>query len=232
MESPVDVEIGKTYEVPCVTDIMTFKTVPVLLPAHIDGKKSCLRTAESHYHIDFRFCEQHDFAGNINAWAKKSCSKPFFQNRKAVRDSFNSIDFVGESAFFFVNRWYQSNKKLKLKNRRCPHQGVQVVNSCGTCPAHGLKWNLEKGKLEKFKRPFYLELANGEEPNPENPRGIIRNDKCTIKIKRDLEHDGTVIMVDSNGKRYGKMKQIISSRSYRTRDEINFNTDKICSKKK
>ena len=231
MDSPVDVEIGKTYKVPCVREKGLLAIIPILLPSHSDGKKNCLTPAKEHYHIDFRFCEKEDVYNN-NAWFKSHCSEPFYEEMEAIRDSFNSVDFTGESAFFFVNRWYQENKELKLENRRCPHRGTKIVNACGTCPAHGLKWNLKKGKLKKFKRPFYLELANGEEPNPENPRGIIRNDKCTIKIKKDFKHDGTVIMVDSNGKRYGEMKQIINSRLYEKHDRINFNTDKICSKKK
>lgn len=232
MLSPSNVVAGRPYDVPCVK-VLSGHVIPILLPSHTDGMDHCLTPVPEHYHIDFRFCEAGDFGiRTINAWRADECSEPFFKKMKAIRKAMNSLDIVGESAFFFVNRWYLRHKHLRANDGRCPHRGVQLVNSCGTCPAHGLQWNLRTGALASYKLPFFLELANGERQHPNNPRGEIKNDSCQIRVTRHFESDGTVIMVDSRMKRYGKMMQRTIPRYLMPEDEINFHTEKLCSHEK
>ena len=226
MKSPVDVKRNHYYDVPCVK-ANNRRVMPVLLPSHVDGRVDCINETPEHYHIDFRFCELAHTDGYA-AWLKHGCSPVFIKRMKALRESFDSLSFTGESAFFFINRWYRRSGGQKLVGRRCPHKGLQVVNACGRCPGHGLVWDLKTGQLV-FELPFFLELANEERANPDNPRGVITsNDKCSIDIDRLFPHDGTVIMVDAKGRRYGQMKQMLPVRTYHKGDNVNFTTDRLC----
>jgi hypothetical protein len=224
LKSPVDVKAGKSYLVPCVRR-SNGSILPVMLPAHVDGSDHCLKQTESHYHIDFRFCDQQN---GYNAWFENTCSEPFLNKMVAIRDSANSFEAIGGSAFFFVNRWYLRHKDKLAKNRICPHQGVRITNACGECPAHGLKWDLKTNRLADFQPPFFLELANKEVQDEENPRGEIIDDRCVIEINKDFYSDGTVIMVDSNHKRYGTMKQMIQPRNIWAGGAITFDTKNLC----
>lgn len=227
MKSPTNVKQHHYYDVPTVKT-RCGKTLPVILPSHTDGAEHCLTEVAEHYHVDFRFCELNDSAG-WPAWVKSSCSPVFMKRLKVVRESFESLHFSDESAFFFVNRWFRNHAKKKLTDGKCPHKGLQVVNPCGTCPGHGLRWNLETGELADFVLPFYLELADGEVQRESNLRGVMTaDDQCSIVADRDCHLDGTVIMVDSRGKRYGRWKQKISARFLKTGDEIVFKTGKLC----
>jgi hypothetical protein len=224
IESPVDVVKGNSYHVPCVTNLLTNITVPVLLPHHIDGKEFCLNGEEDHYHVDCRFIQA------TAAALRFSCCSPVRSELLiAIRNNFDSISFFGESAFFFINRWYRKHGDKKLVNRTCLHQGIKVVNSCGTCPGHGLIWDLNSKNLSNFNLPFYLEMANNEVHLDDNPKGeITHDDKCVILLEKDFNHDGNIIMVDSNGKRYGKMKQKVLPRYYKLKDSITFQTQNLC----
>jgi hypothetical protein len=223
-ESPVDVEKGKIYSVPCVKGgIYVF---PVVLPSHSDGGDFCLDKLEEHYHIDFRFIEKHPY----NALSKASCSSVFLEDRKAIREKFDSIEALNTSSFFFVNRWYRRFGHLKLVDRKCPHKGLVIINACGKCPGHGLIWDLKQETLSEFCLPFFLEMANDESHSSDNPKGeITHDDKCVIKLEKRFDHNGVIIMVDSNGKRYGTMKQTLKSMSYKVGDTLTFETESLCS---
>ncbi len=237
MESPIDVVVGEYYEVPYIYS--GSKEIPILLPSHDNGPHECLSEGPKHFHVDYRFIEPYydvilyrneRFEKNIvNAMVDNDCSI-FTKKFKALRSYFDSLSTSDESGFFFINRWYRNNKDVKAVNRICPHKGTKIVNSCGTCPAHGLKWNLETEELD-FVPPFYLELANNQISSPLNNRGIITDDdQCEIIVKEDFNFDGTVIMVDSLGNRYGKMFQKIYSGHLKKDNVIVFDSDKICSK--
>ena len=231
MESPIDVIVGEYYEVPCVES--NGKEIPVLLPSHDDGRHDCFLDVVKHFHIDHRFAnelEWKDYDGKTIPLIQDFGNKVYFKKFKALRSYFDSVSISNESVFFFINRWYRNNKGIKAKNRICPHKGTKIVNNCGTCPAHGLKWNLETEELD-FVPPFYLELANNQISSPLNSRGVITDkDQCDIIVKESFEFDGTVIMVDSSGKRYGKMFQKIYNGYLKKGDTITFDSDKICSK--
>ena len=228
MLSPVDVQVGQYYDVPCVTNEWN-KEIPVLLPYHTDGKEDCLTEVPEHFHIDFRFCSFYEFGSP--AWEAKLCSVPFLKQKKAIASYVNSFTISGESAFFFWSNWHKKFNNSKLKEGRCPHKNVQVVNACGTCPAHGLQWNLETKKLADFKLPFYLELANNQIPNPNNPRGEVLEDSCTILIEQEFNHDGCVIMVDSLGNRYGQAFQKIDVIKHKPGNSVFFDAKKLCKAK-
>jgi hypothetical protein len=228
MESPNQIEVGQLYEVPCIMTNLG-QTIPVVLPSHTDGPRLCFNDVGEHYHVDFRFCDLW-LTNNKAAWLKAETVKLFSLRLRALRTYFNSVEFSGESNFFFVSRWYTYFGDIKIKNGRCAHHDTQLFNTCGTCPAHGLRWNLNSGSLMEFKLPFYMELANNAVPNSGNPRGMMQDRFCEIDIpERGFQSDGTVIMVDSNGKRYGEMTQQIRAYFYRGREKIRFNADKICS---
>lgn len=53
---------------------------------------------------------------------------------------------------------------------------MQIVNSCGTCPAHGLVWDLESKQL-KFKPPFYFITPLGD-------KGEVKDGYCEIPITK------------------------------------------------
>lgn len=232
MISPVNVQVGKDYEVPCVQINGTRQVIPVLLPAHIDDNTHCLQEAAEHYHIDFRFITKGETC-DYNAWYAKNVSKVFYHKIRALKTSVHSFEEVGESSFFFINRWYRRYGDSTLKNGRCPHQGVQVVNACGVCPAHGLPWDLNTGRLRNLKLPFYLELSNDGNHNHSNPRGIITEDnQCVIEPISKFESNGTVIMVDSQGQKCTNATQKVSFRNFDSGDKLTFHTEKICTKER
>ena len=223
LKSPTKVKIGQFYDVPTVKTYFG-EIFPILLPAHVDGKDNCIEDVSMHYHIDFRFHE----VGKISVVLNKFCFSPFLHKFKAISNHTNSV-LKGQHLFFFVNRWYYRKRNTKLKANLCPHQGLPVVNKCGTCPGHGLVWNLKTLDLSDFQLPFYLELANSGKHLPDNPRGAIINDKCEICLEKDFLSDGSVTMTDALGRIYNKnWVQKIAAGMYYAGSKITFTTDKIC----
>ncbi len=226
MKSPADVVVGQTYDVPCVYWNQQFW--PVLLPAHNDSNDHCLMEIGGHYHIDFRFTHKRPSDMNgINA-ILEHVGKPLIIQMMAHSDFTHSFDVKGESAFFFVNRWYRQSSHLKAKNRVCAHNGVALVNKCGVCPAHGLAWNLNTEQLIDFKLPFYLQLRNKNKED--GPKGEIVGDTCDIRLKNQYRHDGRVVMIDSEDRVYPNMTQILTARHYVQGDIVRFHTNHICRK--
>lgn len=223
----MDVEVGCVYDVPTVMHLITGDYIPILLPAHIDGKDFCFNSDNIlHYHIDVRFMQNNY---DVQSYRSDYCSPVFYSKFKAICSNFDPTKISSFSAFFFVNRWYRKYKDKKIYNKKCLHQGLPLINSCGTCPGHGLIWNLENKELKHFDLPFFLELANNEIHLDENPKGqITDNEKCKIIINKSFYHDGTVIMVDTNGNRYGNMKQMLSPKDYKSGEILIFHTHEIC----
>jgi hypothetical protein len=221
--SPVNIEVGKFYEVPCVK--ADGRIMPVLLPSHTETENGCLHPLPEHYHIDFRFVKIKDF--EYNAWRTEYCSSPFYKRLKSIKSSFNSLEEGGESAFFLINRWYTRFNDIIVQDNRCPHRNTQLVNACGTCPAHGLPWNLETKRLKEFKLPFYLELTKDGNHSLSNPFGIMKDNSCEITVKADFEGD-TIIMVDSNGVKCTNATQILRTKFFKAETIIILNAKEIC----
>jgi len=235
-------EVGKTYKIPCakVSDWRYFPFgdnycyLPVLLPAHVDANDDCLRSLETHYHYDFRFIKPESIPSKWKGGGifKKDVLEIVEQNKVAVSSNTWIVENLANNSFFFWNLWHQNKADSKIIDNKCPHKGVELVNKCGTCPAHGLQWDFQTGRLAEYKLPFYLEITNYEIPDPTNNRGIIENNTCKVVIqnKYPLTKNIKAIMVDSLGKRYGKMYHKLNNaiKFYNPGDIINFDTSQIC----
>ena len=170
--------------------------------------------------------------GELNPKYKKDVLEIVEQNKVAVSSNTWIVENLANNSFFFWNLWHQNKADSKIIDNKCPHKGVELVNKCGTCPAHGLQWDFQTGRLAEYKLPFYLEITNYEIPDPTNNRGIIENNTCKVVIqnKYPLTKNIKAIMVDSLGKRYGKMYHKLNNaiKFYNPGDIINFDTSQIC----
>lgn len=224
MKSPEDVMYGEIYDVPCVK--INNIVYPVMLPSHRDGNDNCLMDAGQHYHVDFRFI---DIKSKFNAISASLSSELFISRLPALRKFCESIGAIGEVAFHFVNRWHRLEADSFIKKERiCPHQGTRITNACGTCPAHGLIWNLKTGKL-KYKPPFYLQLI--DKNGIAGPKAIIDEyDQCKVVMNTEFKFSGQVIMIDSENEKYGHWVQTLDSKNFNVGEILIFDVDKLCSK--
>ena len=216
MKSPKNVVVGETYDVPCVK--IDSVIIPVVLPAHTDGAEHCLQETPKHYHVDHRFTYlSHQIIGY------DSCGDVFNHRMVGLKGYNETLGEFKQVAFHFVNRWHRTHSELTAKDGICPHKGVRITNRCGTCPAHGLIWDLKTEKL-KYKPPFYIQLM------PDGPKGIIdENDQCAIEVDKLFKFNGTAIMVDSNGERYGKWIQDLNYVNLKC-GTLTFDVSELCSK--
>lgn len=187
MQSPVKVQIGETYLVPTAiaqSGKDKGNVVPILYPKHSDGPEICANPAVTHYHIDRRFSHV-DYDAYV-----ESCLADFKMRRMTCISKFTGSENYWP---FMIERLHRLYNDHQLKNNRCPHQGTQVVNDCGTCPNHGLIWDLQTGKL-KYKLPFYLEHGKN--------KGIIENGKCKIEVVETFSGPANFNLVDADGRTY------------------------------
>jgi hypothetical protein len=187
MESPKDVVVGQKYMVPTI-HTETGERLPVLFPAHEDGVEDCVDPVAPHYHIDYRFIDRKYgwdayLAGDFYA-------KPYSQEWVALR----ACDGLAKANHFMIDRLHEKFEKAQIKQRVCPHRGVQLTNACGRCPAHGLVWNLNTGRL-KFKRPFYVVAPDGSKAKLEAGR-------CVIVADEGFQVPCVLHLVDAEGQRY------------------------------
>ncbi len=191
--SPCDVIEGNEYDVPCV-HTNTNHVVPVMLPAHIDKNEFCLKSVDLHYHIDKRFQVPLAYH-NSDAVLHSFVEDVSYIKLKAIKSHY----IMEDARFENFNISYQMDNPQEIaKNRICPHQGTKITNSCGTCPAHGLKWNLETGEY-RFKPPFYFQFTE------DSPKFEFDNDdkKVVLIAHDDIEFNGVLIITDSNGEFFG-----------------------------
>lgn len=156
-------EIGQFYRVPCLKASDTPPNfakagswIPVLLPEHDD--KEIIGFLIRHYHLDFRF---------LSDWAYRRA------NVGSILHEFGRVDTHN---FYERPVLYQRMKcKRKMPNDypeyapwlpkleskyadaclidgKCPHKGIDLsgcpsVNGVVVCPAHGLLWEVETGKM-------------------------------------------------------------------------------------
>lgn len=191
--SPCDVIVGEEYDVPCAFTNENY-FVPVMLPAHVDKNQFCLKSVDLHYHIDKRFNVPLAYH-NADAILHSGVEYVSYVKLKAVKSHY----VIEDAKFEIFNIIYQMvNPHEIAKNRICPHQGTKITNSCGTCPAHGLKWNLKTGEY-RFKPPFYFQFTE------DSPKFEFDNDdkKVVLIAHDDIEFNGSLIITDSNGKFFG-----------------------------
>lgn len=166
-------EVGKYYKIPCVRVGSMVPAcarkggwIPVLLPWHED--KAFLRFPHHHYHYDPRFLGTRRYQGF-------GFAKVITRHPAGLYDSDSPLTFfIGPIVYrrlkcqrpmpqfpVFDRYWGRRHWPSKLeaayahdhlRNGVCPHKGIDlttcpVVDGVVTCPGHGLRWNVETGKL-------------------------------------------------------------------------------------
>lgn len=190
MKSPENVIVGEYYDVPC--KLINNDWLPIIFPPHKDGPDFCFDPAATHYHIDKRFTYPREYA----AWRVEYGER--IEVRKVICIKKDAVSFNDLIHPFAVVKMHEVFEKHTLKSNICPHQGLQITNSCGTCPGHGLVWDFETRKL-KYKLPFYLFHKNS------GLKGVIKDGKCTINVNITFQFksdDLTFVLVDSDGRLY------------------------------
>lgn len=154
-------EIGKFYQVPTVYGVLFYQWAdwPVIGPMHED--KEIINFPAIHYHLDFRFFTQGQWG-----WVRRVFSVPqsgvlheqngvklgpvVFRRRKCQRE-YPAFPLKDHQTWLFELR--QKYKKTVMTDWTCPHRGASLRGmpideaGCVTCPLHGLRWDLESGKL-------------------------------------------------------------------------------------
>lgn len=172
LRSPAEVEVDTIYTVPCVPVLDTLRNhtrwVPVLLPSHADPE---LGAPYDHYHFDFRFCDERllkflrvsarggHVLPAVPGWGHVVQGSPRPRGclcvRKHSRFPVVSGEHAGARFRRLEDQW--SEHTLPSGCRTCPHKGMPLDAGkvCGSrgqsrvCPGHGLRWNLETGRLER-----------------------------------------------------------------------------------
>lgn len=153
---------GHKYLVPCIRivdllekiygyneDVYRYNDwIPILLQGHQDtigNNKTAL-----HYHLDNRFLTQSQkrkFGDGSSIAILESASSPIqWMTKECYRDI--------QQPEIVVNAFQESCKNKKMRNWKCPHQGfdLRCVQHNGkevVCPMHGLRWNIDDGRLIK-----------------------------------------------------------------------------------
>lgn len=240
LESPKDVIPGQLYDVPCVEYELNqpfgIQPIPIILPGHADDNDTCLNKLANHYHLDFRFIDR-------NFWLKASGATDTDTN--AILDPYNDktpyyahlralkTRAISAKAFlWFVNRWQNRYPNQKIKDGICPHQGTKITNPCGTCPAHGLAWNLETGEY-KYKTPFFLQLMP-DGPLVELPdTDKILKFQFEVNIPKGFIWNKNFCLVDSLGQKYADLEEPCTYTNYKETDvklSVTFDLSKTCVK--
>ena len=160
--------VGKFYDVPTVYRLIYGVRMdwPVIGPMHEDAE--IINFPWEHYHIDWRFvpvriCRSvavkwHSY-GLAGVYAIVLHARPEVHPKGLPAPVMKRMKCKMEFPEFpeHVARWLHELRKkyagCKLKpGMVCPHRGVPLaslpsVDGIVTCPAHGLKWNVETGEL-------------------------------------------------------------------------------------
>jgi len=154
---------GKFYLVPCVqvlskTGVQGFgqgEWVPVLESLHRDQE---IGFPWLHYHYDWRFISPNKdirLSAALNIWClgKEESSAEQLVSLQTVlkRRKCYEPDFVFPSNL--CEKLEPLHASVTMIDRICPHRGVSLKNCPArydgsiVCPAHGLAWDVETGKL-------------------------------------------------------------------------------------
>lgn len=128
---------GKRYLVPVVN------STPVLLPGHTDHEFECLTNGLIfHYHYDWRFL---DGVPDLS-WVTRGTASPVMIERECYRETHPN----GNQNLMFMRRELYRLGKC-AKNGICGHKGLQIDESTGQCPGHGLKYNPDGSLKYRFE---------------------------------------------------------------------------------
>ncbi len=213
IESPSFCKIGVKYMVPCANNIYG-QVVPIILPAHSDSKDDCIDGELKHYHFDERFANFLD--SDNNALAFRSVVRVTAEEKICLRESSTRR----KPGLFSIDRLSRKHQGFIAAKGYCPHQGTKLINSCGTCPAHGLVFDTKSWRL-KYNPPFFLKNGSVE--------GEIIDSKCTIVAevsKMDYKYDGyRFTLVDRDGKEYKECYYDLEVKELYNGQKLNFYSD-------
>lgn len=164
-------KIGEKYKIPCVVGSKNGKNVltPVVNEFAIDND---ILNADlvPHVHIDRRFCTDEiiDFHMPPNKYKPlsglalaimhyqslplKTLNELIYEEEFECVKPQDFVENIGRSTYL---EKMHCNKKMTC--RKCPHQGTDLSSYFPdeegniTCPAHGLAWNKDSGKLVQRK---------------------------------------------------------------------------------
>lgn len=164
--------IGTYYAVPCMfvepgrcrlaSFIPSSGWLPVLGPQHEDAEH--LNFPHQHYHIDWRFVPERNFARSSSRWSSRSAmvltstserlklhGSPVLKRRKCLREMPTFPESPGPRWAALERAQFERCSKLKPGNI-CPHRGIDLTpfamaDGTAICPGHGLRWNLKTGDL-------------------------------------------------------------------------------------
>lgn len=178
LESPVQVELGCVYPVPCINDEVG-NTTPVFPRPHADDEPEFFVNVEEHFHIDNRFV-QADSHTVLRARGKKL----FIQELPCLKEQ----HVPPQNIIWLHLALLKHYANYRMKNDICPHKGMPIIN--GTCTGHGLKWNHD-GYL-KHQGPFKLRWMGNY--------GIIDNlKKVFIPVTEEARGQFILDIIDREG---------------------------------
>ena len=161
-------EIGRYYSVPTVTgNLATIRhDWPVFSDKHED--REIIGFDHVHYHVDWRFVSLRMFSRVANLRYYTTSDKLYglvlhegpmndnnlpapIMRRRKYRGSFEQVLGTFPKAKW-MDKLVSTYATCRLKNMTCPHRNISlancpVVNGIVTCPGHGLRWNVETGKV-------------------------------------------------------------------------------------
>lgn len=189
MQSPMTVVVGESYLVPCIKDYSGW--MPIIGPAHEDGREICVNPTELHYHYDFRFIAEDiktPTAARATVFGKPVPIEA--QWRECLRSESDN-----GSLLFAQLRLMEQFAGHRLCNLVCPHKGIPLVGTgdLRKCPGHGLTWNIATGCLH-FTPPYFLRIKGTEELAPATTLGDLK-----IKLDPNMEVDVCIELLDSAG---------------------------------
>lgn len=139
-----------------------YRIMPVIGHLHEDKGHGL---EEMHYHLDWRFIPEGILQHQQEAykqlkWLKNTKNTHFYTplTEKNIKGEpfFNKMKYLRHFRKFpereTFNNLAEKYKDCTMKNMVCPHKGTNLtscipVNNVVICPCHGLKWNIETGKL-------------------------------------------------------------------------------------
>jgi len=154
--------VGEFYMVPTVSGVWNYRPArawPVLLPGHTDAE--IVNFPHFHYHLDTRFLPQFLEDSLYRATTAPLMTyerlnpgglpEPVLRRRRCQRRQYDMSWLPKKSGW--PQELQKAFRRQTLKpGRVCPHKGIclksqPVVDGVVTCPGHGLRWNVETGKL-------------------------------------------------------------------------------------
>lgn len=200
----VEIIPGQKYLVP------TIGGYNVVLPSHIDEGTD--GPTSRHYHVDTRFDMPSIVGREADLIDPRTQQRAHIEDRSTVptllddgrpivyrkRKAAHSYSLKG--SVFTSHCWlYYHLGELVAQDGHCVHHRTPLLreqnNPCLTCPAHGMKYNLDGTPY--YKAPFFIEIAGN--------KGQLSIPKCTIEIDKPFSDITLITLIDSLGQKISSM---------------------------